>query len=357
VSLRADRVAELLPEADVDVLLVSNLVNVRYLTGYTGSNGVALVGSDTRAFITDFRYVEQAAEQVDPSFDRRRAPQELLHGVEELLPEGQVRLGFEDEHVSVRAHARLRELVSDRVELVGVEGIVERLRAVKEPDEIARIRSACELADAALERLLEGGLAGRTERELSLELEQVMRLLGARRPSFDSIVAAGPHGALPHATPRDVEVAPGQLVVIDWGAELDGYCSDCTRTLAAGQADEQARLVYELVLAAQIAGVRAVRSGAAARDVDGAAREVIDGGGFRERFGHGLGHGLGLEIHEGPRLSQRSDDVLVVGNIVTVEPGVYLGGEFGVRIEDLVSVTAEGCEIHTSIDKQLLIVD
>jgi Xaa-Pro aminopeptidase len=357
VSARADRVAELLPEAGIDLLLVSNLVNVRYLTGYTGSNGVALVGADARAFITDFRYVEQAAAEVDPGFDRRRAPQELLHAVEEMLPEGSLRLGFEDTHVSVRAHARLRELLPDRVELVGVEGIVERLRAVKGPDEIARIRSASELAAAAFERLLEGGLAGRSERELSLELEQVMRLLGAQRPSFDSIVAAGPHGALPHATPRDVEVTRGQLVVIDWGAELDGYCSDCTRTVAAGEPDEQARIVYELVLAAQIAGVRAVKAGAQAREADGAARAVIDGGGFGERFGHGLGHGVGLEIHEAPRLSQRSDDVLATGNIVTVEPGIYLPGEFGVRIEDLVAVTTDGCEIHTSIDKQLLVVD
>jgi Xaa-Pro aminopeptidase len=357
MSARADRVAELLSEAGVDLLLVSNLVNVRYLTGYTGSNGLALVGPHTRAFITDFRYVEQAAEQVDSAFDRRRAPQELLHAVEELLPEGAVRLGFEDADVSVRTHARLREMLPDRVQLVGVDGIVERLRAVKEPGEIAQIRSACELADAALERLLEGGLAGRTERELALELEQVMRLLGAQRPSFDSIVAAGPHGALPHATPRDVEVVRGQLVVIDWGAELDGYCSDCTRTVAAGEPDEQARLVYELVLAAQIGGVRGVRAGAAAREVDGAAREVIEAGGFGERFGHGLGHGVGLEIHEGPRLSQRSEDVLAAGSIVTVEPGIYLPGEYGVRIEDLVAVTADGCEIHTSIDKQLLIVD
>jgi Xaa-Pro aminopeptidase len=356
VSARADRVAELLSEAGVDLLLVSNLVNVRYLTGYTGSNGVAVVGPDTRVFITDFRYVEQAAEQVDSAFDRRRAPQELFEAVAEVLPEGALRLGFEDAHVSVRAHARLRELLPDRVELVGLEGIVERLRAVKAPEELVRIRSASEVADAALQRLIEGGLAGRSERDLALELEQVMRLLGAQRPSFDSIVAAGPHGALPHATPREVEVARGQLVVIDWGAELDGYCSDCTRTIAAGEPDEQARSVYEQVLEAQVAGVRAVRAGAAARDVDGVARTAIAGGGYGERFGHGLGHGVGLEIHEPPRLSQRSDDVLVTGNVVTVEPGIYVPGQFGVRIEDLVVVTDGGCEILTSIDTQLLVV-
>jgi Xaa-Pro aminopeptidase len=357
VSARADAAADLLPGAGIDLLLVSNLVNVRYLTGYTGSNGVALVGPDTRTFITDFRYVEQATEQVDPSFDRLRAPQELVEAIGDVLPGGSLRLGFEDAHVSVREHARLRELLPERVELAGVDGLIEGLRAIKDAQEVARIRSASQIADAALERLLEGGLAGRSERELALELEQVMRLLGAQRPSFESIVAAGAHGALPHATPRDVEVARGQLVVIDWGAQLDGYCSDCTRTIAAGEPDDAARAVYELVLEAQVSGLEAVRAGAAGREVDAVTRATIDAGGHGERFGHGVGHGVGLDIHEGPRLSQRSDDILATGNAVTVEPGIYLPGQFGVRIEDLVVVTDDGCDILTSIGKDLLVVD
>jgi Xaa-Pro aminopeptidase len=357
VSARADRATELLPEAGIDLLLVSNLVNVRYLTGYTGSNGIALVGPATRTFITDFRYVEQAAEQVDSAFDRRRAPLELFETIEEALPDGALRLGFEEANVSVRQHARLRELLPERVELVGVDGIVEGLRAVKDPDELERIRGATRIADAAFERLIAGGLVGRTERQLALELEQEMRLLGAQRPSFDSIVAAGPHGALPHATPRDVEIARGQLVVFDWGAELDGYCSDCTRTVAAAEVDDEARAVYQLVLAAQLAGVEAIRAGVAARDADGAARAVIDAGGHGERFGHGLGHGVGLEVHEGPRLSQRSEAELAAGNVVTVEPGIYIAGEFGVRIEDLVVVTDGGSEILTSIAKDLIVTD
>jgi Xaa-Pro aminopeptidase len=357
MSARADRAADLLAGAGIDLLLVSNLVNLRYLTGYTGSNGVALVGPDTRTFITDFRYVEQAAEQVDPAFVRRRAPQELIDAIGGVLPGGSMRLGFEDADVSVREHARLRELLPERVELIGVDGLIEGLRAIKDPEEVARIRSASQIADVALERLLEGGLAGRTERELALELEQVMRLLGAQRPSFDSIVAAGPHGALPHATPRDVQVARGQLVVIDWGAQLDGYCSDCTRTIAAGEPDDAARAVYELVRAAQVSGLEAVRAGVAGREVDAVARAGIDAGGLGERFGHGLGHGVGLDIHEGPRLSQRSGDILATGNVVTVEPGIYLPGELGVRIEDLVVVTDDGCDILTSIGKELLVVD
>jgi Xaa-Pro aminopeptidase len=357
MSARADRATELLGDAGLDLLLVSSLLNVRYLTGYTGSNGIALVGPSTRTFITDFRYVDQSAREVDSAFDRRRAAQELFDSVVEVLPAGALRLGFEDEHVSVREHAQLREMLPERVELIGVNGLVESLRAVKDRDEIQRIKGAAEIADAALQRLLEGGLVGRSERELALELEQVMRLLGAQRPSFDSIVAAGGHGALPHATPRDVEVGRGQMVVIDWGSELDGYCSDCTRTVAAGEPGDEARAVYELVLEAQVASIGAIRAGARARAVDAVARDAIAAGGHGERFGHGLGHGVGLEIHERPRLSQRSEDELRAGNAVTVEPGVYLAGEFGVRIEDLVVVNDGGCDILTSIGKHLMVVD
>ncbi len=355
MSDRAERLVELLPEGGIDLLLVTSLINVRYLTGYTGSNGLALVGPDTRLFVTDFRYVEQAAEEVDPSYERRRDQLELYDGLGAAMPAGELRLGFDDTSVTVRQHRRLRELLPGRVELVAAGGLVERLRAVKAPDEVARIRAATEVADAALSELLEQGLVGRTERELADSLEQAMRRRGAERPSFDSIVAAGPHGALPHATPREVEVGPDQMVVIDWGAELDGYCSDCTRTVATGEPSAGAREVYELVLAAELAGIEAVRAGVGGRDVDAVARAVIDAGGHGEHFGHGLGHGVGTEVHEAPRLSMRSHDQLQSGNVVTVEPGVYLPGELGVRIEDLVVVADGGCEVLTSLDKQLLV--
>jgi Xaa-Pro aminopeptidase len=338
-------------------MLVTNLVNVRYLTGFSGTNALAVIGPHRRTFVTDFRYVEQSAEEVDPAFERRRAVRDLLQDLEALLPEGELRLGFEDAHVSVHTHAGLRERLSERITLVAVNGLVEGLRAVKDGEEIARIRAAAELADEAFERLLADGLVGRTERELALSLEVTMRELGAQRPSFDTIVAAGPHGALPHAHPREEAVQPGQLVVIDWGAELDGYCSDCTRTVATGELDEQAREVYALVLAAQLAGLEGVRAGMAAREVDNVPRSVIERGGHAEHFGHGLGHGVGLEVHEAPRLAQRSDDRLQAGNVVTVEPGVYLPGALGVRIEDLVAVTEHGCEILTSVPKELRTVD
>jgi Xaa-Pro aminopeptidase len=357
MSERARRVIGLLGDAGVDALLVTNLVNVRYLTGYTGSNGLALIGFGVCTFVTDFRYVEQAAQEVDAAFDRRRGERDLLDAVEEALPNGPLRLGFEEAYMSVRQHRRLRELLPDRIELVGVHGLVERLRATKEPDEVAAMRRAAAIADEALVWLLGNGLIGRTERELALELEQRMRLLGAEDASFTAIVAGGPHGALPHASPRDVEVVRGELVVIDWGARVNGYNSDCTRTVAAGAPDGEAESVYELVLRAQLAGVSAVRAGASGRDVDSAARSVIDAAGHGAQFGHGLGHGVGLEVHEDPRLSQRSDDVLSAGNAVTVEPGVYLPGRFGVRIEDLVIVTEEGCDILSSVSKELIVAE
>jgi len=355
VNDRAQRVTDLLPAAGADILLVSGLVNIRYLTGYTGSNGLALIGPHTRTFITDFRYLEQAAQEVDDSFERITAPQDLLDSVAEMLPDGALRLGFEDAHTTVRGHRRLTELLPERVELVAVEGLVEGLRAVKDPEELARIRAASEIADTAFTELLAEGLIGRTERQLALALELKMREHGASRAGFDTIVAAGPHGALPHATPRDVPVKRGQLVVIDWGAEFEGYRSDCTRTVSIGEPDRQAAEIYQLVLEAQLAGLDAVRPDAVSREVDRAAREVIEAAGQGEHFGHNLGHGVGLDIHEDPRLARRSDARLRAGNVVTVEPGVYLPGQFGVRIEDLVVVNDGGRELLTSISKELMV--
>jgi Xaa-Pro aminopeptidase len=353
---RADRLAALLDERELDALLVTNLVNVRYLTGYTGTNGVALVGGqDLRCFVTDFRYVTQAEQQVH-GFERLIGEQDLLDDAVAALPAGDIRLGIEDQHMAVRTFDRLREAVADSVELVPAGGIIERLRERKDADEVARIRAAAELADAALRRTLEDGLAGRSERAVALALEQEMRRLGAERPSFDTIVASGAHGALPHAVPREVAIAASCLVTIDWGAQLDGYCSDCTRTVAVGEPGARARELYELVLAAQLAGLDAVRAGVSGRDADAAARALIDAAGFGERFGHGLGHGVGLEIHEAPRLSRTSDATLASGHVVSVEPGVYLPGELGVRIEDLVLVTDDGCERLNTLAKQLTVV-
>ncbi len=359
---RAERLLASLDRAGADVLLVTDLTGVRYLTGYTGSNGLALVGPHLRAFVTDFRYVEQAAEEVDPSYEQvvAPAPQELPEMLPALLPEdGIVRLGFDDVHLSVREHARLRDLLDDRTVLIPAGGITEGLRRVKEPAEVEAIAAATRVADQAFEAVLGRGIVGRTERELALALEIELRERGADAPSFETIVAAGAHGALPHARPRAVAVEPGDMVVFDWGARLRGYCSDCTRTVAAGSVSEEAREAYELVLRAQLAGLAAVRAGADGRQTDAVARELIAAAGHGEHFGHGLGHGVGLDIHEAPRLSPRSTDAdrLLAGDVVTVEPGVYLPGKLGIRIEDLVVVREDGCQVLTGVPKELRIVD
>lgn len=355
-AARADRLAALAAERELDAVLVTSLVNVRYLTGYTGSNGLAVAGAHgLRRFVTDFRYVTQAEQQVH-GWERVIGETDLLEEVAPGLPDGEIRLGFDDANVSVKTHARLRELLPERVELVAAGGLVEELRLVKDAEEVQRIRAAAKLADEALTTVLQDGLAGRTERAVALALEHEMQRLGAQRPSFDSIVAAGGHGALPHASPRDEVIPPNTLVVIDWGAELDGYCSDCTRTYATGELDAQAQEVYGLVLEAQRAALATIAPGLAARTADATARDLIAAGGHGERFGHSLGHGVGIEIHEAPRLSKTSTATLAPGNVVTVEPGIYLPDLLGVRIEDLVVVTDSGHDVLNTLPKQLTVI-
>jgi Xaa-Pro aminopeptidase len=348
---RADRVADALAERELDLLLVTNLVNVRYLTGFTGSNAMAIVGRDVRRFITDFRYVEQAAQQVR-GFDREQGPQDFVTALGDGWPPGDLRLGFDDQHVSVRTHRRLRKVIPDRIELVAAGGIVEALRAVKEPGEVERIAAAAAVTDEIYAWLREQGLVGRTERDVAVALEHEMRRRGAE-PAFDSIVASSERGALPHAEPADVPIARGTLVTLDIGARLDGYHSDCTRTWATGELPDDLAEAYALVQRAQQAALDAVRPGPEGREIDAVARDIIEEAGHGEQFGHGLGHGVGLEIHEGPRLARTGDASLVEGNVVTVEPGVYLPGRGGVRIEDLVVVTADGRRVLSGTTKEL----
>lgn len=353
----------------LDALLLDTSVDLRYATGYTGSNGLAVVpaaGGGGRVavrdgrpqFFTDFRYVAQAAAEVAPDFERSTVTGELRDSLPGLLVGETGRLGFDPAKVTVKGHERLLELLPEGWELIDANGLLDGLRVVKEPGEIERIAAACELADEALGEVLEGGLVGRTEREVAFELETAMRRRGAEAPSFGSIVASGSHGALPHAQPRDVEISRDVLVTIDWGAIHDGYCSDCTRTYATGEGiSGQAREIYELVLGAQLAGLEAVQAGPSGRDVDAAARDLIEAAGHGEHFGHGLGHGVGLEVHEAPRLSRTAPETpLVAGNVVTVEPGVYLPDVLGVRIEDLVVVRDGGRDVLTGLSKDLTVI-
>jgi Xaa-Pro aminopeptidase len=354
---RADRVAEALEGREADMLLVTDLINVRWLTGFTGSNAAAVVGrAGSRRFVTDFRYLTQSADEVDPAWEREIAV-DLLAGVVKGLPgSGDLRLAFDDAHMSVKNHGRLAGMLRAGIELVPAGGAIEALRAVKDADELEAIRAAARLADDALTEVLGRGLVGRTERDVALDLEFTMRRMGAQAASFPPIVAAGEHGALPHASPRHVAIPAATLVVVDWGAQLDGYASDCTRTYATGDIDPRDGQVYELVLQAQEAALEAVRPGPTGREVDAVARAIIDAAGHGEHFGHGLGHGVGLDVHEGPRLSKQGDAALAAGMVVTVEPGVYVPGAVGVRIEDLVIVTDDGAEVVSSLPKELQFV-
>jgi len=353
---RADQVVDKLAEREIDLLLVNDLINVRWLTGFTGANGLALVGPDLKLFVTDYRYVEQAQAQVPESFEHARGKQDLS---EEAVKRMSGRVGYDDAHVTVRAFDRLKEKLPEGVELVPAAGLVEELRAVKDAREVDAIRAAAALADEVFAEIAERGLVGRTEYDVAVDAEVGFRRRGASGPSFPPIVAAGPHGALPHAEPRQVAIEADTLVVIDMGCILDGYCSDCTRTYATGEGvSDEMRSVYDLVLRAQLASLDAVRAGPGGKAVDGVARDLIGAEGRADQFGHGLGHGVGLEIHEEPRLSQSASDTpLVAGNVVTVEPGVYVPGGFGVRIEDLVVVTDDRPEILTSFTKDLTVVD
>ncbi len=352
---RADRVAARLAEHELDLLLVTHLVNVRYLTGFTGTNGLAVVGHDTRRFLTDSRYVERARGELR-GFELEPAEQELRTALAAGWPPGDLRVGFDDQHVSVRSHAQLRETLPDRVELVPAGGLVEAERAVKEPAEVETIRAAAALVDDIYAWLLDRGLVGRTEREVALALEQEMRVRGAEGPSFPSIVAAAENGALPHAVPRDVAIPRDTLVTLDLGARLDGYCSDCTRTWATGTLPDDLAELYDTVLRAQQAALDAVRPGPRGREIDVVARELIGAAGHADHFGHGLGHGVGMDIHEAPRLSRTAEGRLVAGNVVTVEPGIYLPGRGGARIEDLVVVTADGRDVLSGTAKTLTVV-
>jgi Xaa-Pro aminopeptidase len=350
---RGERLAKLATEKEVDQFFVSDLVNVRYLTGFTGTNGACLVSPDELIFFTDFRYTERAKSEIESEWERPAAERELIP---QIVARMKGRVGFEDAKLSVRQLARLEAAAGDDVEFVPAGDLVEQLRAVKEPEELERIAAAAKLSDEVYTWALERGLAGQTERDIARAVESRIRELGGE-PSFPPIVATAEDGALPHAEPGDREIGSGELVVFDMGSELDGYCSDCTRTFAVGEPGEEVREVYELVRRAQEAALAAVRPAASGKEVDAVAREIISEAGYGDQFGHGTGHGVGLEVHEAPRLAATSEDDLFEGNVVTVEPGVYLSGKFGVRIEDLVVVTEDGHRNLSGLPKELQVID
>jgi Xaa-Pro aminopeptidase len=358
VAPRLDALRVRFADAGIDALLVTKLANVRYLVGFTGSAATLLVTPDGALFVTDGRYTERAKEelgaagvdvQLEIGLTAAAQREALVAGV----PEG-TRLGLEDHSVTWAQQREYRSAFTGR-ELVPAGTLVEALRRVKDAGEVDRIRRACAIADDAFQSLLPRLAQGTTERAFAIALEFAMRERGASGNSFDSIIASGPNGAKPHHVPGDRVIGHNELVVCDFGCIVDGYCSDMTRTVSVGDPGPDARRVYDVVLHSQQAGRARVAADVTCAEVDRASREVIADAGWADAFSHSTGHGVGLEIHEAPRVASTAMDTLLVGDVVTVEPGVYLAGIGGVRIEDTVVVGPTGAEALTLTPKDLVL--
>jgi len=353
-ALRRDAVRRLLADQELEALLVTRLVNVRYLTGFTGSNGALLITADSAVLATDGRYITQSAAQapdVERVIERNVAPVLVARAAQR----GVRRLGFEAHDVSVELHRSLAAAAGS-AELTAAGRPVEQQRMVKDDDELAALREACAIADRAFAELLPAIRPGRSELEMAQELEDRMRNHGAAAPSFETICASGPNSAVPHHRPTGRPVERGELLTFDFGALCRGYHSDMTRTVIVGPAADWQRETYQLVADAQRTGREALAPGADVAAVDRAARDVIDAAGYGEHYLHGLGHGVGLEIHEAPTLGYGATGTLAPGVPVTVEPGVYLAGRGGVRIEDTLVVTAGDPDLLTTTTKDLLVL-
>ncbi|MBU9712217.1 M24 family metallopeptidase [Evansella tamaricis] len=351
---RLDKLREQLAGYEIDGLLITSSYNRRYMTGFTGTAGVALVSETGAKFITDFRYVEQAKEQAS-GFDivQHTGPihDEIAQQVKTL---GIKNLGFEKDHVTYGTYDTYSQAI--KAKLVPVSGLMEKMRMIKDTEELQIIQEAVDIADAAFSHILNYIRPGVKEIDVSNELEFFMRKKGAVSSSFDIIVASGFRSALPHGVASEKVIEKGELVTLDFGAYYNGYCSDITRTVAVGEISEELKNIYNTVLEAQLKGVAGIKAGITGKEADDLTRDYIKEKGYGDYFGHSTGHGLGMEVHEGPGLSFKSDTVLEPGMVVTVEPGIYIAGLGGTRIEDDVVVTEEGNKILSSSTKELLIL-
>ncbi len=352
---RRSAVAEGLGERKLDAMLIACGPNLRYLTGFTGDNGNLLLLRDRAVLFTDPRFEIQAAEESTCKLRIAKGPL-ALDVVAAIKRLGLKSIGYEPGRMTCEAFEALRSRLPMKASLMPVPGWVEQLRMVKSPSEIELIRRSVETNSRAFEQAVARVKSGTRESDLAAELEYRMRKLGAEKPSFETIVAGGARSALPHAQPTSARLEPGQLVVVDMGAQQQGYASDMTRMLHVGSPSPKVKRMYQAVLEAQLAAVDAVRAGAATARVDRAARQVLKGYGLDRAFVHSTGHGLGLEIHEPPRVGRRDKSRLAAGMAITIEPGVYLEGFGGIRIEDTVVVTDTGCEILTPTSKELRVV-
>lgn len=355
MSVKLSALRERLKTENLDGFFVTNPYNRRYLSGFTGTSGNLVITADSAQLITDFRYVEQAGQQA-PDFTVVRHERDILECVgEQVKKHGVKRLAFEQDHVTYSLYQKLAGFIPG-VELVPVQGIIEELRLIKTESEIKIIKEAAVIADQAFTHILDFIKPGVTERQVANELEFTMRRLGATASSFDTIVASGYRSALPHGVATDKCIQTGEIVTLDFGAYYQGYCSDITRTISVGKPDPKLEEIYSIVLKAQLNGVQKIKPGMSGKEADALTRDIIGEAGYAEYFGHGTGHGVGLEIHEGPTLSPRGEQTLQPGMVVTVEPGIYVPGLGGVRIEDDVVITEQGCEIITSSPKEFIIL-
>ena len=350
--LRRRAVAARLEDLSVDAMLVTRLLHTRYLTGFTGSNGQVLIRPDDAMFLTDGRYTEQSKREV-PDMERRT----YLNPLREELPamlDGVTRLGFEADDLTVAARDRLAAALGDGVELVPTTDVLEKQREVKDDDERAAIRQAQAITDASFEQILDRFAVGVTEQQIARQLETLMLEEGAEGLAFDSIVAFGANAAEPHHEPGHRVLEEGDIVKLDFGARSDGYHADMTRTVAFGAPAAELKKIHDVVRESQQAGIDAVKGGVIGKAVDAVSRAVIERAGYGDRFVHSLGHGVGLEIHEGPSFAKSADDQVPTGAVVTVEPGIYVPGLGGVRIEDMVEVTDDGCVVVGTSSRDLI---
>lgn len=352
---RLEKMRPLLRQYDVDAMVISNPTNLRYMSGFDGTSAVLLIGAKDACLITDFRYTEQATAQA-VGFTIHRQEGDLYRTMADLIVEkGWRRVAFEAKHVTFAEHREMMEKLS--ADLVPVDESAESLRLIKSGAELALIRKGAAITAKAFDYICSIIKPGLSERELGLDLEMYLKRRGAEEKSFNFIVASGERGAMPHGIASARNMKSGELVTIDYGAVFDGYATDMTRTVALGEPGKKNREIYTVVQEAQRTAAEAVRPGIAAREVDGIARRIIEKAGYSQYFGHGLGHGVGLDTHEQPVLSPRSDTILKPGMVITVEPGIYIGGFGGVRIEDMLVVTANGAEVLTEAARDLVIIE
>lgn len=350
------QIADKLASRDLDAVMLTAAPNRLYAAGFRSSAGMALVTRKSAWFFTDSRYIEAAEHAVKDARVRMvDSGRGYMAWVKEVVAaEGIARLGFEDEKMSVAAYESYRKELP--CQLVGASAMMGELRMVKDAEEIEKLIAAQRIAERAFTELLGEIRPGVTEREIAARLQYLMQHYGAERASFDTIVVSGANSSLPHGVPTDKEIAPGDFITVDFGAMKDGYCSDTTRTVAVGYATDEMREIYDTVLKAQLAGIAAARAGVTGHAVDAAGRDIIAAAGYGEYFGHSFGHGLGIEVHEGPNASPGYDKPLPVNAVISAEPGIYLPGKMGVRIEDVIILEEGGCRDITELPKELLIL-